>query len=54
LEGYATKAWEIFDQLKSESARLKAVKEQIMIRSKEFGWEEAGHAWSKNGRVFNS
>jgi hypothetical protein len=30
----ATKTWEIFDQLKSESARLKAVKEQIMIFSK--------------------
>ena len=25
-----------------------------MIRSKGFGWEEAGHAWSKNGQVFTS
>ena len=47
-------AWIVFNQLKSESARLKAVKEQIMIRTKGFGWDDAGHAWSKNGNAYSS
>ena len=34
--------WVVFNQLKSESAKIKAVKEQIMIRTKGFGWDDAG------------
>ena len=50
----AEDAWEVFDQLNSESARVKAVKEQIMIRTKGSGWDDAAHPWSKNGQAFSS
>ena len=40
--------------LDSESKHLGAVKEQISIRRKGFGWEDVGHNWSKNGYAFTS
>ena len=43
-----------FNSLGSESARLKAIKEQIQIRRLGFGWEAAGHQWSKDGHTFTS
>ena len=33
----------VYNQLGSESAKLKAVKEQIMIRHLGFGWEDCAH-----------
>jgi hypothetical protein len=47
-------AIEEYNKLDSESKRLKAVKEQISIRRKGFGWEDAGHNWSKDGYTFTS
>jgi hypothetical protein len=43
----ASKAYQVFNKLNRESARLKAVKEQITIRAKGFGWDDVKHAWSK-------
>ena len=43
-----------FDNLTSESARLRAVKEQILIRVRGFGWDDAGHAWSKGEVTYSS
>ncbi len=39
-------------QLTSETARYDALKENIMIRVKGFGWEWARHAWTKNKRKY--
>eukprot|EP00956_Cyclotella_meneghiniana_P019308 scaffold32996_cov35-Cyclotella_meneghiniana.AAC.1 len=47
-----SQSWRTFNQLSSESARLRAVKEQI--RWKGFGWDEAAHAWSKDQRPYSS
>ena len=44
----------IYLQLTSESAKLKAVKEQILIRKIGFGWSDCGHKWSENGYHFTS
>jgi hypothetical protein len=44
----------IFDQLKSESAKLEAVKEQILMRFLGLGWVDAHHPWSAKGEVFNA
>ena len=41
-------------KLKSETARLAAVKEQILIRYLGLGWVEAHHAWSEEGATFTS
>eukprot|EP00324_Dicrateria_rotunda_P009207 CAMPEP_0206182066 /NCGR_PEP_ID=MMETSP1474-20131121/69241_1 /ASSEMBLY_ACC=CAM_ASM_001110 /TAXON_ID=97495 /ORGANISM="Imantonia sp., Strain RCC918" /LENGTH=301 /DNA_ID=CAMNT_0053596567 /DNA_START=24 /DNA_END=929 /DNA_ORIENTATION=- len=41
-------------KLKSEAARLEAVKEQIKMRSKGLGWAEFNHAWSKGGKAYSS
>ena len=49
-----TESYQIFNQLNSESARVKAVKEQIMIRVKGFGWEDLKHPWSKNNVPYTS
>ena len=43
-----------YDKLGSESKRLDAVKEQILIRYLGLGWAEAHHAWSENERGFTS
>ena len=36
-------------RFKSESSKYEALKENIRIRVKGFGWQWAHHAWSKNG-----
>ena len=43
-----------YDQLMSESARLKAVKEQILICKLGFGWVECSHKWSEEGYPYTS
>ena len=45
---------EVYNSLTSESAKLKAVKEQILIRRKGTIGEEAGHKWSQNGNYYTS
>ena len=50
----ASMAMSVYNQLKSETARLNAVKEQILIRYLGLGWEDALHPWSSQGVVFNS
>lgn len=42
-------AEEFYSELKSESKRLEAVKEQILIRYLGLGWEDAHHPWSEGG-----
>ena len=49
-----SQARRIFNSISSEPTRLKAVKEQITIRVKGFGWKEAAHAWSKGGTAYDS
>lgn len=49
-----SQARRVFNSLSSEPARLKAVKEQITIRVRGFGWKEAAHAWSKGGTAYDS
>ena len=49
-----SQALRVMNGLSSESARLRAVKEQITIRVNGFGWEEAAHAWSKSGVAYSS
>ena len=39
-------------KLNSESAKYKALKENILIRVKGYGWEWCKHAWSINGRKY--
>jgi len=39
-------------KLTSESAKYHALKENIMIRVKGFGWEWCRHQWSKDGRKY--
>jgi hypothetical protein len=43
-----------FGLLGSEAAKLRAVKEQHLIRTLGLGWEEAHHPWTKNGRAYSS
>jgi hypothetical protein len=43
-----------YDQIPSESSRLAAVKEQILIYKLGFGWTDCGHKWSENGKHFTS
>ena len=47
-------ALSVYEQLKSETARLNAVKEQILICCLGLGWEDAHHPWSKSGVAFSS
>eukprot|EP00956_Cyclotella_meneghiniana_P011123 scaffold15566_cov34-Cyclotella_meneghiniana.AAC.1 len=49
-----SQAMRVFNGISSEPTRLKAVKEQITIRVKGFGWKEAAHAWSKGGTAYDS
>lgn len=44
----------VYSQLTSESARLKATKEQILIYKLGFGWTDCGHKWSENGYHYTS
>lgn len=48
------KAKRVYKELKSEAARLKAVKEQILIRYLGLGWVDAHHPWSKDEVTFKS
>ena len=50
----AAEAFRNFNSLGSESARLKAITEQTQICRLGFGWEAAGHQWSKDGHTFTS
>ena len=43
-----------YDKIESESLRLDALKYQINIRTKGFGWKSCHHPWSKNGRKYTS
>ena len=40
------------NRLKSDTARYNALKENILIRVKGFGWDWCKHAWSKNGTKY--
>ena len=46
------KAMREFDQLKTNAARYRYLKEQILIRYVGLGWEEAYHPWSKGGYIY--
>ena len=48
------KADENYKKLGSEGKRLKAIKEQLLMRSLGLGWNEAYHAWSKDGIPYKS
>eukprot|EP00956_Cyclotella_meneghiniana_P033237 scaffold94673_cov49-Cyclotella_meneghiniana.AAC.1 len=50
----AREAMTVYNQLRSETARKKAVKEQIMIRRLGFGWEDCAHAWSCGDHTYSS
>eukprot|EP00956_Cyclotella_meneghiniana_P014747 scaffold22205_cov76-Cyclotella_meneghiniana.AAC.14 len=50
----AREATTVYNQLRSETARKKAVKEQIMIRRLGFGWEDCAHAWSCGDHTYSS
>ena len=43
---------EMLNKLKSNTAKLNEIKEQIRMRELGLGWVEARHAWSKNGRAY--
>ncbi len=45
---------ENYKKLGSEGKQLKAIKEQLLMRSHGLGWNEAYHAWSKDGRPYTS
>ena len=45
---------EEYNRHKSETAKLRAVKEQILIRYVGFGWSEAHHPWSRGEITYNS
>ena len=41
-----------YRQLKSETVKLAAVKEQILVRYLGLGWREVHHAWSDDRNTF--
>ena len=41
-------------ELKSKTARLRAVKEQLLVRYLGCGWVEAHHLWSMSGNTYTS
>ena len=47
-------AAEFYSALGSETARLAAVKEQILIQYMGVGWELAHHDWYEEGRTLSS
>ena len=47
-------AAEFYSDLGSETVRLAAVKEQVLIRYLGLGWELDHHAWYEGGRTFYS
>ena len=46
------KAMQEYGKIKSDAQKLKAVKEQILIRYLGLGWEKAHHPWSQAGKSF--
>ncbi len=48
----STEAFDIFNELNSRSAKLKFVKEQILIWYLGLGWTKAYQLWSRNKHVF--
>lgn len=61
LQGHSDRLWDTvekanreYNRLKSETAKLRAVKEQILIRYVGFGWSEAHHPWSRGEITYNS
>ena len=48
----AVQVFREFDKLKTNAARYRYLKEQILIRYVGLGWEEAYHPWSKAGYIF--
>ena len=48
------KADENYKKLGSKGKRLKSIKEQLLMRSLGLGWNEAYHAWSKDGIPYKS
>ena len=50
----AAKATAEYGKLKSASAKLEALKEQIRIRVLGLGWSDLACAWSKDGTAFSS
>lgn len=60
-QGHSDRIWDTegkanreYNRLKTEGAKLRAVKEQILIRYVGFGWVAAHHPWSNEGRNYNS
>ena len=39
-------------QIKSKNDKLNAVKENIQMRVKGYGWKDFTHPWSKNGKLY--
>ena len=42
-----------YSRIGSQTAKLRAVKEQILIRHQGLGWNEAYHPWSRSGHTFS-
>jgi hypothetical protein len=40
--------------LGSETAKLRAIKKQHLIRTLGLGWEDPHHPWSKNGMTYSA
>ena len=53
-KGSVTRVTQGLKKLTSETAKYHALKENIMIRVKGFGWDWAMHAWSKNGKKYTT
>ena len=51
-KGSVTRVTKGLKRLTSETAKYNALKENIMIRVKGFGWEWARHTWTKNKRKY--
>ena len=47
-------AAEFYSDLGIKTARLSAVKENILIRYLGLGWDLAHNAWSEEGKAFSS
>ena len=44
----------MLDSLPTKKAKYEALRENILMRSKGFGWEWAHHAWSKDGHTYST
>jgi hypothetical protein len=43
-----------FNALPNKTQKMRYIREQIQIRYVGLGWEQAGHAWSKDGTDFTA